>query len=269
MNKIKHIIISDIHGCYYEFKTLLKKLNFKIENNSIISLDNNQRLILNGDLFDKNNDCNITKTLILIYNTIVNETCDIILIKGNHDLMNYRFITDDPTLELTEKRLKEKELFYSTSIILENSDKLKKYFLSIYDKMIPFYESDDFICTHSPCETKHLGKFDNQSIKLQIKSASRSKNKDKSLDELNGYLIEEANNNDKLHIFGHLGQDEVRRYKNKICIDTGCVYGKKLTAIIIEDGKIDYSEVKARETYTRRYFHHPLFSFLDEERNHA
>jgi hypothetical protein len=52
---------------------------------------------------------------------------------------------------------------------------------------------------------------------------------------------------EKVVLFGHWPAPEPRRGKKAIGLDTGCVYGKKLTAYIIETG--EFKTVPARQTY--------------------
>jgi len=109
--------------------------------------------------------------------------------------------------------------------------------------------SKDFsvIFTHAPCEERYLAKNDEKSLRNMIKSKSRSKNSGVKLDTLLPYLIEEAKDNEHYHIFGHLSQPNIRKYKNKICIDTSAIYGNSLSCAIIKKSKISYDSVKFQE----------------------
>ena len=119
-------------------------------------------------------------------------------------------------------------------------------------------KTNSFIVTHAPCENKFLGKLDSISTKKQIKCESRSKNSNKTNDEITPYLMIEANEHHPKHIFGHMGQSNVRIFKNKICIDTGCVYGGSLTGYTAHDNIIKYipsiSTKKARNDYSNNLF---------------
>jgi hypothetical protein len=48
-------------------------------------------------------------------------------------------------------------------------------------------------------------------------------------------------------IFGHNARRDVRRWANAICIDTGCVYGGRLTAYILEEDRC--VQVQAHRVY--------------------
>jgi hypothetical protein len=52
---------------------------------------------------------------------------------------------------------------------------------------------------------------------------------------------------EKMVLFGHWPAEEPRRGRNALGLDTGCVYGHRLTAYIIETDKVE--SVRARKVY--------------------
>jgi len=57
----------------------------------------------------------------------------------------------------------------------------------------------------------------------------------------------EVYDGEKIVLFGHWPSPKPRRGKRAIGLDTGCVYGKELTAYIIETG--EFKTVPARRSY--------------------
>ncbi len=175
--------------------------------------------------------------------------------------MVYRYITNDPTIIVNAKTIKNKALYYNTVALLEKKPKLKKLFLELYnvcDTYLLYQKDNDFsvILTHAPCEEKYLAKNDKISRRKMIKCVSRSKSPKMPLDELLPYTHEEAKDKQHYHIFGHLSQPSIRQYKNKICIDTSAIYGNTLSCAIIENKTIDFHSVpfeskqkKGEQTY--------------------
>jgi hypothetical protein len=274
LNKnIEWIVIGDVHGSITELKELIKKIGFNIKDNLIIDTIKTKKigLILAGDLVDKSNEKDITDTIDFIYLNLKNKNIKdkIKVIKGNHELRVYDWIKKTANLKITEKTIKEKKEYYNTTFILEQNYELKNKFLFIYKKMSTFVKYIDlqnkhsFIVTHAPCEIQYLEKLDKLSQMKNIKSKSRSKNKNLTNDDLTMYLKVESNINHPLHIFGHLGQEEVRRYNNKICIDTGCVYGNVLTGLnTISKEFYEINSIKAR---TDKKYNNKLFNYKKEK----
>jgi len=244
--KYDWVTIGDVHGCYDEMQTLIKKYGFEIDEitDEIVDTENTKNigLIFAGDLVDKSDEKDIEKTIRFIHKNMGLMGNRLQLILGNHEEMVWKWITGDPSLEITPKRIEQKAKYYNTSILLENNEELKEMFLDIFKSMKGWVKhigtnKRSFIVTHAPCEVKYLEKMDGKSLKWQYKSASRSKNPDMTNDELTPFLKEEAINNQPVHIFGHMGQSNVRTFKNKVCIDAGCVYGGKLIGYSVNYGK--------------------------------
>ncbi len=249
----EYIIVGDIHGCIDEFKLLLIQNGFKIDSKDfIISSSSNKSIILLGDFIDKANNKKLEETINFIYKNYfhLNQISQrFYLIRGNHEEMVYRYILNDATLEITSKRLKEKEKYYNTVSLLEKNNNLKSKFLELYKELLPwfkYYYNSEFsvTLTHAPCKEKYLAKDNKISHQKMVKSASRSKNRGVKLDTLLSYLIEEAKDNRHYHIFAHLSQPNIRIFKNKICIDTSAIYGDSLSCAIIKKDKLLFNSVK-------------------------
>jgi hypothetical protein len=265
--KYNWVTIGDIHGSIYELKELIKKFGFKIINNVITGTNQSKNigLILAGDIIDKASGNDIKETLEFIHKnmSLMGERMQLIL--GNHEEMVYRWITNSPYIKKTPKSLKERDIFYNTFALIEKNTELRKIFLDIYNNMkswVKYIANDkgDFIVTHSPCENNILEKLDENSIHKQVKSTSRSKNPNKTNDELTSYLIKEANIDDPIHIFGHLGQSTIRTFKNKVCIDTSCIYGYKLIGYMVNNDKpIIKSVNNKRVNKDKKSFKNKLF----------
>jgi len=248
------VIVGDVHGCIDELKELITKFDFVVEGNDIVDTEGSKHkgLIFIGDLIDKSDDDDLEATIRFVHHNMKRFGDRIQLVFGNHEDMVKKWLTDDPSLEKTTERYEQKERFYNTTKLLENNDALKAMFFEIVDNMKPFVrvngsKNKSFIVTHAPCEMKFLGKIDKNSKVKQNRCVSRSKNKDKTNDELLPFLMTEAVNNHPLHIFGHFGQTNVRTFKNKVCIDTGCVYGFSLTGYIVNNKKPIIKSVKSKK----------------------
>lgn len=257
------ITIGDVHGCFNEMMILLTEYyGFEYDDTTRELIDTektkNLGIIFVGDLVDKSSDEDLEETIRFIHKNMGVWGDRLQLILGNHEEMVWKWVTNDTSLEITPERLDQKVKYYNTSILLENNEELKKMFLEIYNKMKGWVKTKDFIVTHAPCEIKYLEKMDSDSLKKQYKCLSRSKNRDKTNDEITPYLMIEANEAHPKHIFGHMGQTNVREFKNKICIDTGCVYGGELTGYRHSNGEIkivkSLSSKEAKNDFSNNLF---------------
>lgn len=215
------IIIPDLHGHYNEFISLLK-LFVKIEDNKII-LENNQKIILLGDLIDKGPLEEQKKLIEFIYENL---DC-FFVIKGNHDLNTYKILNNE--IEYLDER---HDFFHQ---VLKTDPDLEFKFLEIFKKSILFYEDDLLFCNHSPCLKEHI--YNKDSSKL-IKYSFKAENSFSSLLDYEKYLRNHFysilnEQIDKIHVFGHLGLTKPLFCDKQIWLDTADL--KELTFLIIKD----------------------------------
>ncbi|SFV56956.1 Diadenosine tetraphosphatase [hydrothermal vent metagenome] len=248
----EYIVIGDIHSCIDELKQLLIQNGFTIDNRGLIDLSLAKKsIVLLGDFIDKGSHQKIKETIEFIYTNYYHlnrNTQQLYLILGNHEKKVYQYLTNDSTLEITPKTIEEKHKYYNTVELLERDSSLKDKFLKLYHECsvwLKYPYSDEFsvTLTHAPCEEKYLTKNDTLSHKKMVKSISRSRNFGVRLDDLMPFVHQEAKDNRHYHIFGHLSQPNIRRYKNRICIDTSAIYGGSLSCAIIKKDKLSFDSV--------------------------
>lgn len=135
----------------------------------------------------------------------------------------------------------------------EKTTQLREKFFKIVENMKSFFVHKDFVATHAPCESKYLGKITDSALKASrdFRYPKQADYEDFSsfmyeFDLRTAYIRIEANDLYKLHVFGHVMSKEVSRFKNKVCIDTGCVAGGKLSSLaILNRRKVDVKSVPA------------------------
>jgi predicted phosphodiesterase len=245
-----YIVIGDIHGCIDELKALLIQNGFKIDSRGYIT-STPKSIILIGDFIDKAEDNKLKETIEFIYKNYLHLNRNkkrFYLLLGNHEKRVYEYISKSSNLKITPKTIEEEKKYYNTSLLLKQNQNLKEKFLFLYKECYIWlryrYKNLIVTITHAPCEERYLTKDDEVSKAKMVKCASRSQNRDVTLDNLLPYLIKEAKDNKNIHIFGHLSQPDIRIYKNKICIDTSCIYGNTLSCAIIEKDSIRFDSVE-------------------------
>ena len=200
-------VIGDVHGCYYTLMNLVDKLPKK------------SNLIFVGDLCDKGK---YSKDVIefVIQN---NHLC----VKGNHEYLMQIYIkkailqNDMSSKWVSRRGWGGKQTIENYRDDLHLLDKHLEWVESL-----PLYlEIDNFFITHGfglpYYKRKHL-KYSHSLFVNRIYDTTFVKD----WEDFKTYEV--------INIFGHCNFCEVLRGKNYVCIDTGCCYGNKLTAVNLE-----------------------------------
>lgn len=238
-----YFIIGDIHERVKEFKLLLEKSGFIIEDNKIVGNKHGEdkRIVLVGDYLDKGGN---TKEII----EFIYENKDFIyLVLGNHEDYVNRVLTGES--ELWEGALN----WFQSIPVLQNDEVLRNKFFELlevtkHEFIIKKPNNSTIYVTHSPCEKKYLGKLDKKSKDLQTRFMINYDNEskdgwDKDLQDQLGWLLKEKDFNEPYHFFGHIATKEIYRVGNRVGIDTGCAYGNRLTGVNVGRGKTYFYSV--------------------------
>ena len=199
---MRTIIVGDIHGCFYTLKDLLNKVKYNKQEDKIIFL---------GDYIDRGkNSYEVVSFLIDLQKEVGNNNC--ICLMGNHEDM----WLEDRICSMYNGGVWTEESFKKHNVSLE-------HFNDWFKNLPLFYEADRFIACHA--------------------GFSHPKLKDHTKEELlwnRKQVLILPNMTEKQVIFGHTTNDDLSYYilrNGNVCIDTGCCFGGKLTAIIVEDNK--------------------------------
>ena len=210
MNKIdinNSYIIGDVHGCY---NTLLKL---------VAKLPKGANLIFLGDLCDKGN---FSKEVI----SFVKDN-NYLAVKGNHELMMYRNIYKALQGQKQIWNTHKDYGGYKTVKSYQNSPSLLKEHIDWIDSLPTYLEIENYFITHGYALPYYKRKgIKNYEIAF-LTNRKKSKKFQHEWEDVSSYNI--------INIFGHCVFKEVKRGKNFIAIDTGCVYNGKLTALSLKD----------------------------------
>jgi serine/threonine protein phosphatase 1 len=195
-------VIGDIHGCLKSLKRLMKKLPVKKED----------ELIFVGDYIDRGKD---SKGVVDFLLELSKKYCCIFL-RGNHEQMLLDYLDDK----------KMGKIWYlngmdATLNSYGNINSIPKDHLEFFRNTEFYYQTENYLIVHAGVlPGKPLEEQDEMELIWIREEFIYSK---KPLD-------------DKIIVFGHTPfLDGPYIDKTKIGIDTGCVYGGKLTAIRLED----------------------------------
>lgn len=207
------IVVGDIHGCYDELMDLLDQ----------VSIGKKDRVVSVGDLVTKGPKSREVLELFMTdarFSTVM----------GNHDLaLRRRWSGEDVELKPSQKEA-HKEL---------KADK---------DRYTPFLNSLPFTIDLGTHLVVHAGLRPNVELHSQTTgdlTRLRTLGPDRESEE--GTPWYHVYDGEKVVLFGHWPAPSPRRGKKAIGLDTGCAYGKQLTAYIIETG--EFITVAARRSY--------------------
>lgn len=207
MNRI--IVFGDIHGCAEEWRELVLKINPLPQD----------RLIAVGDLIGKGPD---TRGTLDFAHSLPNLTC----LTGNHELHFLKAWKSGKLEDLTKD--------YQKRVLQELGPDLDEY--------MQWIESWPFYLDLKECLIVHGGI--RPGIPLEKQSLEDLTNL-RNLED--GRPWHEAYQGKKPVIYGHWARQGLCIKENSIGLDSGCVYGKELSAVILPERKI--VQVRARKTY--------------------
>ncbi len=214
------IIYGDLHGCLKEFQALRAKIDPSEHDTEIIV----------GDILDRGPDSNELLSYV-VENQIVS-------ILGNHE---YKYIRYKRHNDLFLKTGKKNPMHLDVQDL--------KIFNNISDKEFKYLKSLVFSIKIDKLTVLHAGitndiNLDTATVKelkktLWIRTLDENQ-KPLSLDSDHTeakFWTEYYDGNQGIIIYGHQHFKEVKVDQYSIGIDTGCVYGNKLSACIISDTK--------------------------------
>lgn len=236
-------ITSDVHGCINEFKALIEKLGYELNGDNIVRhmKDDKRKIILAGDVVDRGYASAETLKFVL-------KNLDFIIpVKGNHEnfvVKWHKGLLKDIGMEESFR----KQWFDTT---FDESSGFKTDIEMLDEISIPFARTSNFIVTHGPAENMCLGKLDRFSQKNQMKGKQgreglwdlETEDKIKANREFYQYVKDESERSYPYHIFGHVSQKNALKLNNKICVDTGCAQGGRLTAVTVVGSKTFFTSV--------------------------
>lgn len=226
-------VIGDTHECVAELREMILKLETEFPKIRIVHV---------GDFLDKGN--NTIEMVNFIHERVV--VGRDLLVEGNHESYVFKRLTGivKPDLEM------EKQNFSSVAILeAEGNEGVREKFFNTMLFADPFLviraksnkTATPIIITHAPCENKYIGKMSQYAMRAQrnYRVVDRSLSLFKELK----WYYDEAESIFPTHVCGHFAHEVTDpygyRFKNKIFIDTGCVYGYKLSAAVFKGGKLD------------------------------
>ena len=216
-------IIGDIHGCYDELILLLKKLGYSIETDVPVH-PNNRHLAFVGDAMDRGP--NSLETLRLVFK--IQDTGTLIYSPGNHCNKFYRYAKGNQVQEMHGLETTVAEL---NTLSAEERDRFLKQYILFYEALPLYHTLDEgnLIIAHAGILEDMIGKGHSEKVRVFVLYGDitgkklpdgRPERRDWAKKYKGAPFI----------VYGHTPVKEARFVNNTVNIDTGCVFGEKLTA---------------------------------------
>ena len=212
------VVVGDIHGCYDELLALIEG----------VGLRESDRLVSVGDLVTKGEKSREVLELFM-------SDARFASVIGNHDRA---------LLEYWKGERKEKQLKPAQRKCAEELGDGGKLYASFFDSLPGYIYLGSHVVVHA-------------GLRPGVPLAEQSLDDLTTLRTLGhhresreGTPWYEAYDGDRVALFGHWPAPAPRRGPRAIGLDTGCVYGHRLTAYVVETG--EFHSVPALKVYDRR-----------------
>lgn len=212
-------IIGDIHGCGDELELLLEKLGYS-KTDGVYSHSEGRKAAFVGDFCDRGN--RNADVLRIVMDMV--KAGSAIAVPGNHDVKLLKYLNGKKVNEThgLDKTIAELE---------EKGEDFKAEVKGFIDGLISHYVLDDgkLVIAHAGLKQQYIGRG-SQAVREFCLYGERTGEFDEyglpvRLDWADDYR------GNALVVYGHIAGREVRVQNNTYCIDTGCVFGGKLTAL--------------------------------------
>ena len=211
MNKI--FAIGDIHGCLEKLQALIRSIEADPRKDTLIFI---------GDYIDRGNSSREVVDYVI---RLKSEYKKVVCLLGNHEYMLIRYLEGLDEVIYLENGGRATLLSYGISRADEpekRKAKIPREHRQFVEALLPYYETEDYIFVHA-------GLKPGLSLHEQVMS---------ELLWVRHEFIDAEDDFGKMVIFGHTPLTYPLIMTNKIGIDTGAVYGGKLTCVELPAVKI-------------------------------
>jgi protein phosphatase len=227
-NNLKHEhgpfdIIGDVHGCYEELSTLLGQLGYKVESGSDgpkATPPDGRKAVFVGDLVDRGP--RISDVLRLVMSMVDEGTA--LCVPGNHDMKLMRKLKGRD-VQMTHG------LADSVQQLDKESPEFKQSVIKFLDDLVSHYVFDDgkLVVAHAGMKEEMQGRGSGKVRDFALYGETTGETDDYGLPVRYNWAGEYRGT--ALVVYGHTPIAEPEWLNRTINIDTGCVFGGKLTAL--------------------------------------
>ena len=212
-------IIGDVHGCCTELEMLLDKLGY-VRNDGVYSHPEGRKAAFLGDFCDRG-ERNVD-VLKLVMDMV--KSGNAISVPGNHDVKLLKFFRGR-NIQLThgiDKTIAE---------IDAQGVEFKDEVVSFIDGLVSHYVLDDgkLVISHAGIKEEYIGRSSARIRDFCLYGETTGETDAYGLPERIDWAADYRGR--AAVVYGHIESKDIRVQNNTYCVDTGCVFGGKLTAM--------------------------------------
>jgi protein phosphatase len=234
-------IIGDVHGCYDELTELLEKLGCQSDEGGFYRPPEGRKLVFLGDLVDRGPKS--PEVVRLVMEMVARG--DALAVPGNHDIKFMRAIWGKK-VQITHGLAESLEQFEAYEEYYRGFSRIAADFI---DKLVSHYLFDDgkLVVAHAGMKESMQGRGSGKVREFALFGDTTGETDEFGLPVR--YPWAQEYRGKALVVYGHTPVPEPEWLNRTIDIDTGCVFGGKLTALRYPE--LEFVSVQARQTYAR------------------
>ena len=195
--------VGDIHGCYDKLLVLMEKMDIDFESDTLVFL---------GDYIDRGPQ---SFEVVAYLADLKQRYANTIFLKGNHEEMLEKYLSGEDRITYLVNGGQQTLESYMNRPRPEGEPAIPSTHLEFFKSLRIYYETQNYIFVHAGLKNK---------VPLE-------KQKTEDLLWIRRRFIESKYDYGKMVVFGHTPLHEPLLLPNKIGIDTGAVYGNRLTCV--------------------------------------
>lgn len=223
-------IIGDVHGCYQELIDLFKKLGYQFDTGIPIHPQDRHPIFV-GDITDRGPAS--IRTIELVYQMVVQQNVAS-YVPGNHCNKLYRYFLGN---KVQIKHGLETTVAEYTALDPAVQQEVKDKFIHLYEQA-PLYlvlPVNNAVIAHAGIREELIGRMDKKTTTFVLYGDITGEKHDDGRPVRRDWA--QHYHGDKWIVYGHTPVKKPRIINKTINIDTGCVFGNKLTAFRLPEEK--------------------------------
>jgi len=244
-------IIGDIHGCFDELAELLEKLGYRIarRTDGFFDIENpaNRKAVFVGDLVDRGPNSPDVLRLVMSMTRAGKALC----VPGNHEAKLFKYLSGRSVTV-------SHGLAETIAQFEPETAEFKREVAEFIDALVSHYVFDDgkLVVAHAGLKEKLQGRGSGKVRDFALYGETTGETDEFGLPVRYNWAAEYRGKGTV--VYGHVPTPEAEWINNTICIDTGCVFGGKLTAL-------RYPEREIVAVSARKVYYEPLKPLYTEE----